>query len=108
MTQQQAARQISTATAKKLAAEGGIFVDVREKPEIEQLAYDVPNLVAIPLSEFANRFNELPRDRDLIMVCKAGGRSLQATHFLLGQGFDRVVNMEGGIMDWAGNGFPVK
>jgi rhodanese-related sulfurtransferase len=89
-------------------AEGALLVDVREKSEIERLAFDVPNLTHIPLGELEARFHELPRDRDLVVVCQGGGRSLKATYFLMYQGFEKVANMEGGIAKWASKGFPVK
>jgi hypothetical protein len=60
------------------------------------------------MSELEQRFAELPRDRDLIMVCQVGERSLKATYFLMYQGYTRVANMEGGIAKWVRKGFPVK
>jgi len=102
------ARQICPTTTKRLASEGALLVDVREKSELERLAFDVPNLTHIPLRELEARFDELPRDRELVMVCQGGGRSLKATYFLMYQGFEKVANMEGGIAKWASKGFPVK
>lgn len=86
---------------------GGILVDVRQPEEVARLAFDVPEFIHIPLAELEARFAELPRDRDLVMVCQGGGRSLKATYFLIYQGFPRVANMEGGIAKWASKGFPV-
>ncbi|MBN8968141.1 MAG: rhodanese-like domain-containing protein [Rhizobiales bacterium] len=102
------AEQICPTTTTRRLAEGAILVDVREKAETDRLALDVPNVIALPLGELEQRFTELPRDRDLVMVCQVGGRSLKATYFLMYQGFDRVANMEGGIVKWAAKGFPVK
>jgi hypothetical protein len=61
----------------------------------------------MPLSEFEQRFAELPRDRQLVMACQTGARSLKATYFLMYQGFEQVANMEGGIFKWASKGFPI-
>ena len=102
------ARQVCPTTTNRMAKDGALLVDVREKPEIERLAFDVPNLAHIPLRELEIRFQELPRDRELVMVCQGGGRSLKATYFLMYQGFEKVANMEGGIAKWASKGFPVK
>lgn len=102
------ARQVCPTTTKRMATEGAVLVDVRERDEINRLAFDVPNLVEIPLGQLEERFVELPRDRDLVMVCQGGGRSLRATYFLMYQGFEHVANMDGGIMKWAAKGFPVK
>ena len=61
----------------------------------------------MPLSEFNQRFAELPCDRQLVMVCQTGARSLKATYFLMFQSFKQVANMAGGIFKWAGKGFPI-
>lgn len=77
---------------------------------MEQLAYDVPNIVNIPLSEFEEKYTELPLDKDLVLVCLDGGRSLRAAGFLINNGYDsaKVVNMQHGIIRWAQKGFPTK
>lgn len=101
------ARQACPTTTKRMLAEGALLVDVREPHEVARLAFDVPNQVAMPLSEMEQRFEELPRDRDLVIACQVGARSLKATYFLMYQGFERVSNLDGGIARWAGKGFPV-
>ena len=102
------AQEVCPTTTRRMAAEGAILVDVREPDEIARLAFDVPNLVAIPLNQLETRFDELPRDKDLVLVCQGGARSLKATYFLMYQGFERVANMQGGILKWASKGFPVR
>ncbi len=101
-------KEISVNAAKDWIKEGALVVDVREKEEVEALAYDVPDIVNIPLSVFEHRYEEIPRDREVVMVCKGGGRSLRATAFLVHQGYTRVVNMQGGIMAWVREGLPTK
>jgi rhodanese-related sulfurtransferase len=102
------AREVCPTTTRRLIAEGALLVDVRERAEVESLAFDVPATVVIPLSEFERRFAELPRDRELVLACRVGERSLKATYFLMYQGYTRVANMNGGIFKWARKGFPVK
>jgi len=102
------AREVCPTTTRRLIAEGALLVDVRERAEVECLAFDVPELVVIPLSEFERGFAELPNDRELVLVCRVGERSLKATYFLMYQGYTRVSNMSGGILKWARKGFPVK
>jgi rhodanese-related sulfurtransferase len=103
-----AAREVCPTTTRRLLAEGALLVDVREIGEVAQLAFDVPGVLLMPLSELEQRFFELPRDRDLVLVCQVGQRSLKATYFLMYQGFTRVVNMQGGLTKWARKGFPIK
>lgn len=100
--------EICPTTAQAHVKTGALLVDVREYDEVAQLAYDVPNIVNIPLSEFEERYQELPKDRELVMVCGGGGRSLKATYYLINQGFENVVNMQHGITRWAQRGFPTK
>lgn len=84
------------------------MVDVRERDEVAEAAFDVPALLHIPLSEFESRFAEVPRDRDVVVACRGGGRSLKATYFLMNHGYERVVNMSHGILRWQEKGFPMK
>lgn len=101
------AKQVCPTTTLRMSRDGALLVDVRERDEIDGLAFDVPDLVIMPVSEFERRYAELPRDRDLVMVCRVGERSLKATYFLMYKGYTRVANMEGGIVRWARKGFPV-
>lgn len=102
------AREVCPTTTRRLIAEGALLVDVRELAEVARVAFDVPGVLLLPLSEFEQRFAELPRDRDLVLVCQVGERSLKATYFLMYQGYTRVANMEGGLLKWARKGFPIK
>ena len=99
-------KEISTQIAWEKISKGALFVDVREEDELKQISYDVPNIVNIPLSQFNNRFEELPKDKEIIMVCRGGRRSLFATDFLLSHNFKSVVNMKGGIIQWEADGLP--
>jgi rhodanese-related sulfurtransferase len=94
-------KEICPATTQEWVRNGALLVDVREKDEIDTLAYDVPNILHIPLSDFENRYSEIPRDKDVVIVCKGGGRSLRAAGFLINHCYDKVVNMQNGIVRWA-------
>lgn len=87
---------------------GAMFIDVRECDEVEERCYDVQNYLNIPLSEFEDRLSELPKDIELIMACRSGGRSLNACAFLATNGYTNLANLEGGLMGWERAGFPVK
>ncbi|ODU11102.1 MAG: hydrolase [Rubrivivax sp. SCN 71-131] len=102
------AREVCPTTTRRLLGEGALLVDVRERTEVARLAFDVPGVVVMPLSEFEQRFAELPRDCDLVLACESGPRSLKATYFLMFQGYTRVANMDGGIQKWARKGYPVQ
>jgi len=80
---------------------GVTVVDVREP--IEWQYGRIEGAVHIPLTEIPNRAAELPVDQQLLVVCKVGGRSAQATAFLREKGFE-AVNLAGGMIDWADDG----
>jgi rhodanese-related sulfurtransferase len=101
------AREVFPTTTRRLLGEGALLVNVRERSEVERVAFDVPGVVVLPLSEFERRFAELPRDRPLVLACESGPRSLKATYFLMYQGYVQVANMDGGILKWARKGFPI-
>ena len=101
------AREVCPTTSRRLLAEGALLVDVREAAEVNQLAFAGCEQLRIPLSEFERRWAEIPRDRDVILACAVGQRSLKATYYLMYQGYDRVMNMQHGLKRWAARGFPV-
>ena len=76
-----------------------IVLDVREAHELEISA--LPNVVHIPLGQLPERMGELEPAQNLVVMCRVGGRSGQATAFLLGHGFSQVRNLSGGINAWA-------
>ena len=60
----------------------------------------------MPLSTFTTRFEELPDDRPLLVMCAVGGRSARATDFLVANGYPQAVNVAGGITAWNAAGLP--
>ncbi|MDZ7812940.1 MAG: rhodanese-like domain-containing protein [Ideonella sp.] len=101
------AKQVCPTTTQRLVREGALLLDVREPGEVAALAFNVPDVVNIPLLALEQRWAELPKDRDIVVVCESGARSLKATYFLQFHGFTRVSNMEGGILKWMRKNFPV-
>ncbi len=83
-----------------------VLIDVREPSEYN--AGHIPGVKLIPLGTLPGRVNEIPKDKFVVMTCRSGNRSGQATKFLRDQGFDNVHNMTGGIKAWQQAGFPVE
>lgn len=108
MEQQTLVKEICPTTTQTWVKRGALVVDVRERDEVAELAYDVPNLMVIPLSEFDLHYQQIPKDKEVVMVCRGGGRSLRAAGFLINNGYspEKVVNMQHGIIRWAQKGFP--
>jgi rhodanese-related sulfurtransferase len=84
---------------------GPLLVDVRERGEFADVR--APGAVLVPMSEFAARAGELPRDRPLMVVCHLGGRSAAAAGFLIRSGWSDVVNVTGGMDAWERGGLPI-
>jgi rhodanese-related sulfurtransferase len=92
---------ISVQDLHKLYEQGADFLllDVREAHELA--ICELADATHIPLQSLPQRYAELPVDKPIVVNCHHGGRSAQATAFLLSQGFDRVLNLSGGIHAWA-------
>ena len=82
-----------------------LVVDVREANEFA--AVRLEGVALVPMSTFATRFEELPRDRPLLLMCAAGSRSAAATAHLIRNGWTDVTNVAGGITEWERAGLPV-
>jgi rhodanese-related sulfurtransferase len=76
-----------------------LVLDVREKWELE--AARLPGTVDIPMMEIPQRLAELPRDRDIVVMCHGGVRSLKVANYMVQNGFTQVANLTGGIHAWA-------
>jgi rhodanese-related sulfurtransferase len=84
------------------------ILDVREPEEFTGPLGHIRDAVLIPLGELAKRSAELSKDRPIVAVCRAGGRSAQATVILQQAGFKDVANLTGGMLRWRAEGHPVE
>lgn len=100
-------REITNADAAKIYEEKrATFVDVRE-PE-EWAEGHMPGAVHIPLGDLQRRAGELPKEGDIITVCRSGGRSLDAVDILERTGRPGAKSMAGGMIEWQKSGRPVE
>lgn len=90
--------------ADRIGDEDLLLVDVREAHEYRN--GHVPGAVSIPMSVLPVRVHELPKDRDVHVICQSGGRSMQVTMWLARQGY-RPVNVHGGTGTWVQAGGPI-
>ncbi|MGB9495081.1 MAG: FAD-dependent oxidoreductase [Azonexus sp.] len=77
------------------ATEGGFLLDVREP--IELAVENVPGAVNIPIGQLRTRLGELPRDREILVICRSGQRAYYATRALLQLGF-KAKTVAGGML----------
>ena len=83
--------------------EGVSILDVREPVEWHHGHID--GATHVPLMDLPGRLDEVPAGR-VVVVCKVGARSAQATVWLAQQGHD-VANLDGGMVEWAAAGRPM-
>ena len=77
-----------------------VLIDVREPYEWE--AGHIEGAVHIPMNQVPQRLHEIPKDREVVMICRSGGRSGHVQqHLLTAQGYTRVKNLVGGMQRWA-------
>ena len=84
------------------------LVDVREQEEYDGPLGRIPGARLIPLGALKDRHDELDRTQPVVTVCRAGGRSAQATVILQRAGFDKVANLTGGMLRWRADGYAVE
>ncbi|RBP62923.1 rhodanese-related sulfurtransferase [Brevibacterium sanguinis] len=77
--------------------EGAPILDVREDDEWE--AGHIEGALHIPLADLPARYDEVPLDEDVYVICRTGGRSRRAVAWLNGNGFD-AINVTGGMGAW--------
>jgi rhodanese-related sulfurtransferase len=78
------------------------LLDVREPDEWE--AGHAPGAHHLPMMEVPARMAEIPADSEVVVVCRSGGRSGQVVSYLMGNGWENVRNLDGGMQSWAAQG----
>ncbi|UHD17168.1 rhd_2599 family sulfurtransferase [Thiocapsa bogorovii] len=87
------------------SGEDVLLVDIRTPAEVAQGA--IPDAMQLPMHLIPIRISELPKDRDVVLYCRSGARSYQACAYMMQQGYERVLNLRGGIIAWARHGYPI-
>jgi rhodanese-related sulfurtransferase len=100
-----AAPEISVVQAYEKYQQGIYFIDVRTQEEWDQGHIDKTTL--IPLDDLESRLGELPRDQEIVVVCRSGRRSKQGVAILQQAGFSNVASMSGGVQAWETAGYPL-
>jgi rhodanese-related sulfurtransferase len=76
------------------------LLDVRE--DWETALAPVPSaLIHIPMGQIADRLSELDPQKEIVVICRSGGRSMEVARFLDARGFVSVFNLTGGILKWS-------
>jgi glyoxylase-like metal-dependent hydrolase (beta-lactamase superfamily II)/rhodanese-related sulfurtransferase len=82
------------------------LLDVREPYEL-MMTGAVKGVKNIPIGELQERVNELPEDKskEIVCICASGNRSYEASHFLVKNGYKKVMNLDGGTYGWLDSGY---
>lgn len=87
------------------AGENIALIDIRSEAEVAQGTLPGADHLAMHLIPL--RMQDLPKDRDVVLYCRSGARSYHACNFLGQQGVGNVINLRGGIIAWARQGFEI-
>lgn len=92
---------------QKLIEEGQDFllVDCREQGEWD--SGHIPQAKLLPMSEIESRYEELDKNKQIIVQCRSGKRSMNVCCFLEEKGYQDLTNLEGGILAWQEEGLDV-
>ena len=97
--------EISPTQAYAKYQQGAFFLDVRSQDEWNQ--FHITGSTLIPLDQLQNRLSELPNNKDIVVVCLTGHRSMSGATILQQAGFTRVSTLSGGLQAWINANYPV-
>jgi len=100
------AREVNVDQAYQMYQQSNTFVvDVRTQEEWDE--YHAPNTTLIPLDQLPNRLSEVPKDKEILVVCRSGNRSQQGRDILLSAGYN-ATSMAGGLKEWYAKGYAIE
>jgi rhodanese-related sulfurtransferase len=82
-------------------------IDVREPQEFDGALGRIAGARLIPLGSLLNNTQQLSKEKPIVVVCRSGARSAQATVLLRNAGYTKVANLAGGMLRWRGQRLPV-
>lgn len=95
---------ISVAEAATERDAGAYILDVRRPDEWNTV--HIPGANLIPLDQLGSRLNEVPKDKEVVVICHSGNRSKQGRDILKNAGFSQVTSVAGGMNEWQAASLP--
>ena len=77
---------------------GMMILDVRTNKEYEN--GHIPGAIHVPLSDIGDKIKKLKKDKELVVYCQSGNRSIWAIKRLMGMGYKNLFNLKGGYLAW--------
>jgi rhodanese-related sulfurtransferase len=97
--------EVSVDEGYKMYQNGAFVLDVRTQQEWNE--YHTPNATLVPLDQLQARINEVPKDKEILVICRSGNRSQQGRDILLAAGYN-ATSMTGGLVEWSSKGYPIE
>lgn len=96
------AKAVTSAEVRKKmdAGEKFVLLDVRNPDEFEKARIECHQGILIPLPELRKNLAKLPKDAEIVVLCRSSVRAYQAQRILVGAGYGRVTFMEGSMLGW--------
>ena len=85
-----------------------VLIDVRQPDEYVGELGHAPGAKLMVLDTLPDQLENLPQDQDIVFICRSGGRSAKAAAYAHMQGWPRVYNMLGGMIEWNQQQLPVE
>ena len=77
---------------------GMMILDVRTNKEYEN--GHIPGAIHVPLSDIGDKIKKIKKDKELVVYCQSGNRSIWAIKRLMGMGYKNLFNLKGGYHAW--------
>ena len=103
VSHREARKDIDAGTAYNLihSNDPPILIDVRTPVEYQEGNIQGSLLIDYKDDSFKSEINQLDKNATYLIYCRSGGRSSKATDYMISQGFQDVINLEGGYLDWS-------
>ena len=85
-----------------------VLLDVCLTRDAEKFWIDTPNRLHIPFDQLEARLDEIPQDKQVVVICLKGKRSPTAIRYLTSKGFKNLIQVEGGMQQGVLEGKPIK
>ena len=94
--------------AFKLCQEDAVILDVREEYLNTFKTFDVPDILARPMSIMKTNYQDIPDDIPVILADSVGIHSREAFLLLKEKGWHNIANLAGGLVEWERDGLPIR
>lgn len=99
------ASEVNADDGYQMVQDGAFMLDVRTQEEWDE--YHAPMATLVPLDQLQARLSELPKDKQILVVCRSGNRSQEGRDILIAAGYN-ATSMAGGMKDWYAKGYPIE